>query len=77
MSSLLLLHKARSPLCSERTTSLVVTRALVAPQVIGSTPLGENFVDSEAPMVTSSILRIFADPIFEDAPRGIVCMCSR
>jgi hypothetical protein len=59
---------------SERACSLMVTRALVAPQVLGSTPRGERIsqdltafvlsvvgdvpVDSEASVVTSSILRI-------------------
>ena len=57
----------------ERAFNLVVTRVLVAPKVLGSTPMGANIpgfnsvvlsvvgdvpVDSEAPVVTSSISRI-------------------
>jgi hypothetical protein len=58
----------------ERVCSLVVARASITPEVLGSTPqeanilefngvmhlvVGDVFVDSETSMVTSSVSRIF------------------
>jgi len=77
---------------SQRACSLVVAAARAAPEVLGSTSVGSELfqdltalglsvvgdvsVDSEAPVVTSSISRI-CWPSLSELLKGVGCACIR